>query len=567
MEALAFIHHADAYENPDRFQLAADFSFDEFMPGSAWLIVMGTATCLAVVSTPQEAIAQSVYQRGSRGPMVAEIQKVLNIPADGIYGPMTEAAVRDYQRRQQLDRVDGTVGTATLNALKLMNLNTPSARLVAANGQTRAATVMTPTGIGLNLRSAPNGAIVGGLRDGSEVSLTGREQVAGAFTWAELTNTRWVAKDYLRFTDASAATTFATAQTTQISTKANTGVVPTATVKTRTGVGLNLRNAPNGSIMGSVANGRTLQLTGNQQSAGAYLWSETTQGQWVASEFLQLDASATAVGAATTSAAATGDRTAIVSTNSGIGVNLRQAPNGEIIGSLPEGATITTTESEQSAGSYRWVQTPRGWVAKDFLRFTGATGGNTAIASQRLASPDTTADASPENQVIAAPTATPPGSPSAVAAQPNEPTAAPDAELPPENTVTPSPAPTAQSSPEAPDSEATAESPVAPDLEATAESPQPSPPSTESEPATEPDSERFVSGVDPRTFRGPEGTFPVKTEAERYSNPSGETIGAIAPSNTVTVTEQWALANGTVWAQLSDGTWIDSTALDLGEQP
>src|SRR5687768_5622614 len=36
---------------------------------------------------------------GSQGPLVAEVQKALDVGVDGIFGPQTDAAVRGYQSR------------------------------------------------------------------------------------------------------------------------------------------------------------------------------------------------------------------------------------------------------------------------------------------------------------------------------------------------------------------------------------------------------------------------------------------------------------------------------------
>jgi hypothetical protein len=44
------------------------------------------------------------------------VQRALGVPADGVYGPQTAAAVRAFQRRHGL-AVDGVVGPATLRAL------------------------------------------------------------------------------------------------------------------------------------------------------------------------------------------------------------------------------------------------------------------------------------------------------------------------------------------------------------------------------------------------------------------------------------------------------------------
>jgi peptidoglycan hydrolase-like protein with peptidoglycan-binding domain len=49
---------------------------------------------------------------------VAAIQRALDVPADGVYGKRTRAAVRRFQRRHGLT-VDGVAGPATLAALGL----------------------------------------------------------------------------------------------------------------------------------------------------------------------------------------------------------------------------------------------------------------------------------------------------------------------------------------------------------------------------------------------------------------------------------------------------------------
>lgn len=57
-----------------------------------------------------------VLKHGSRGPLVAQVQQKLGVPADGVFGPQTGHAVRSFQARKGLT-VDGIVGSQTAHAL------------------------------------------------------------------------------------------------------------------------------------------------------------------------------------------------------------------------------------------------------------------------------------------------------------------------------------------------------------------------------------------------------------------------------------------------------------------
>lgn len=54
--------------------------------------------------------------RGSKGAYVKEVQRILKLTQDGDFGPITDRAVRGFQRRERLDP-DGVVGPKTWSAL------------------------------------------------------------------------------------------------------------------------------------------------------------------------------------------------------------------------------------------------------------------------------------------------------------------------------------------------------------------------------------------------------------------------------------------------------------------
>jgi hypothetical protein len=78
----------------------------------ALVLVLALACVLAV---PASADAE-VLKRGSRGPLVAQVQQKLGVPADGVFGPQTGHAVRSFQAHKGL-AIDGVVGSQTAHAL------------------------------------------------------------------------------------------------------------------------------------------------------------------------------------------------------------------------------------------------------------------------------------------------------------------------------------------------------------------------------------------------------------------------------------------------------------------
>jgi hypothetical protein len=73
------------------------------------------------------AASEVIVKRGDRGFAVRAIQRQLGIPADGVFGPVTERAVKRFQRRHELVP-DGIVGPLTRAALGLRPFSARSVR-------------------------------------------------------------------------------------------------------------------------------------------------------------------------------------------------------------------------------------------------------------------------------------------------------------------------------------------------------------------------------------------------------------------------------------------------------
>jgi hypothetical protein len=128
---------------------------------------------------------------------------------------------------------------------------------------------------------------------------------------------------------------------------------------------LNVRNAPNGFVVGTVYSGTTVTLSGAYEFAGGYEWAELSGGGWVATDFLDFDGGGGGGG--------DDADTAVVTASS---LNVRNTPNGSVVATVFGGTTVTLSGAYEFAGGYEWAElSGGGWVATDFLDFEGGGGG------------------------------------------------------------------------------------------------------------------------------------------------------------------------------------------------
>ena len=65
---------------------------------------------------PAPPIARPTLEKGDSGPAVAKVQRILGLPADGDFGPVTDAGVRGFQGASGISK-DGIVGPQTWGKL------------------------------------------------------------------------------------------------------------------------------------------------------------------------------------------------------------------------------------------------------------------------------------------------------------------------------------------------------------------------------------------------------------------------------------------------------------------
>ncbi|MGG6294762.1 hypothetical protein ACQ4M4_10080 [Leptolyngbya sp. AN02str] len=213
-----------------------------------------------------------------------------------------------------------------------------------AQGSDRTTAFVRTNGSPLNVRNAPGGSIVGGLPNGSRVELTGRTNG----NWAERTNGTWISSQWISATGVNP----------------NPGPQPpigsdvsTAFVRTN-GSPLNVRSAPNGAVIGVLANGSRVELTGRTSGS----WAERTNGTWISSQWVSSSGGGSGGGQPPMGGDA---QVAFVRTN-GSPLLIRSAPNGLIVGELRNNSRIELTG--RSSGG--WLQlTNGGWVSGTWIGY------------------------------------------------------------------------------------------------------------------------------------------------------------------------------------------------------
>jgi peptidoglycan hydrolase-like protein with peptidoglycan-binding domain len=185
METLAYTHlslaHEEAaYREPEAYELKLFKGLNWKPPSSAWIgLIASVMTLLSIASS-----VQAAYVRTNGSPLNLRAQ-----PAGRIVGSLPNGSYVSLSGRSSGDWS------------QLSNGRWASSRWISGGGGSGGGGGSNPgtrayvrtKGDPLNVRSSPGGSIVGSLRNGSSISLSGR--YSGG--WAQLTNGNWVASQLI----------------------------------------------------------------------------------------------------------------------------------------------------------------------------------------------------------------------------------------------------------------------------------------------------------------------------------------------------------------------------------
>ncbi len=133
--------------------------------------------------------------------------------------------------------------------------------------------VNTTAGV-INVRSSPGGEVVGSAANGSPLTMTGKTDGE----WVEVTGGKWVSQ-YLLTTYQASPIAAAGEAAPSIAQSTAGG----SQIATPDGGGVNLRQTPGGEVIGGLADGTTVRLTGQTEGN----WAEIEGGGWVSVDYLR----------------------------------------------------------------------------------------------------------------------------------------------------------------------------------------------------------------------------------------------------------------------------------------
>ncbi len=229
-----------------------------------------------------------------------------------------------------------------------------------ADAQVTAGETLVVTGIasGVNLRKQPDGDVIMNIVPLAEVTATGSSQGQ----WIEVTYDDAIGWVYSEFViplrpDAQAAEP----KIGDGDVDQESGPTGSAMVYVDDTDGLNVRTAPNGTIVDRLISGTVVVLTGNVADQWAEITFDNRTG-WVSTQYL-----IEVVGDPSDRASAITEGVTVTNAPGSIGVNVRGEPNGEIIVTIPDGSYATLTGNRTDHWAELEYEGQTGWAFIELL--------------------------------------------------------------------------------------------------------------------------------------------------------------------------------------------------------
>ena len=205
-----------------------------------------------------------------------------------------------------------------------------------------------------NVRSAPDGKIVGKLLKGERFEILERKTVDG-LEWGRCSK-GWVClRTYVKLEEVTVNNTGSSgsqggSSSTTTTTKTYATVVGTDS--------LNIRVTPDGTICGSLKEGTRVEIL-EQKTVNGRLWGRCSQG-WIC---LRTYAKLETVTQSTTTTKQVGKVTA-----SALNIRSGAGTNYSVVGKLYKGETVEILEKKTVSGT-AWGRCSKGWVCLDYVQF------------------------------------------------------------------------------------------------------------------------------------------------------------------------------------------------------
>ena len=218
--------------------------------------------------------------------------------------------------------------------------------MLIPSGTPITAVKVTVTSGSVNLRKGPGTSypLVGTATQGNCYTVTATHQ-DGRYLWGRYDG-GWICLDYTNYEDLTSA------QPDNNVSSGTTSSSSTKTYATVTGTdNLNVRNKPDGAVIGNLARGTKVEIL-EQKTVNDRLWGRYSGGWICLRSYVKLET------VSVTPTTVTKTYATVIDTDA---LNVRNEPDGDVIGSLAKGKKVEILE-QKMAGGRLWGRYSGGWI-------------------------------------------------------------------------------------------------------------------------------------------------------------------------------------------------------------